>query len=114
VFGREGGTGVNFENGDFAGVSIGSGVSESMGGLTGSADGTVFVGKNPNTGKWDLGLAVTGAAGIGFEKKVNAFGNSEFGLGVACYPGSASAKFYARGFYDDAVTYIVAAANRPN
>ena len=47
VFGQEGGTGVTFENGEFAGASYGAGISESGGGLTGSGDATVFVGKEP-------------------------------------------------------------------
>ena len=48
-----------------------------------------------------------GRRGWVLRKKRQIFGK-EWGLGAACYPGSASVKVYARALYDHTVDYIKA------
>jgi hypothetical protein len=97
----------------FAGGSIGLGSSASdffkdYPPFVGKAEGTVFTEINKQTGKMDAGFSLTAALGLGVKAKgVNLFG-SKFDLGIACYPGSVSAKFQARAFYDHAVEYVAA------
>jgi hypothetical protein len=89
-------------------VSIASGAAGQ--GVVAEGEATLFVEKNERTGKWDGGVGVTFKEGLGFKREVSAFGR-KFGIGLVCYPGTATAKFYARAAFNDAAALVRASVS---
>ena len=102
---------LSTDRGKFAGGEVAAGAEAGEGVLV-EGQTSVFVEKNERTGNWDAGFGVQGKLGLGVKAGMNVFGH-KIELGIACYPGTVSAKFYARAAFDDAVSLVQAAINGP-
>lgn len=102
---------LSIKDADFAGAAVAAGSGWQGTVINAKAEGSLFMEKNKRTGKWDGGFGISGALGVGYKYEKTIFGQ-KVGLGLACYPGSVSAKFYARAAFDDAVALVRAAINR--
>jgi hypothetical protein len=99
---------ASIKNADFAGASIGVGGSGSPEPFVNvKGDATLFIEKNKSTHQWNGGFALSASLGLGIKRDIRVLGR-QLGVGVACYPGTPSVKFYARAFYDHAIDYIKA------